>query len=63
MRQQDFRGLETLARLSGDRFVRGVVLCTGTTVVPCERNLFALPVSQREARSSARPPPGYGRQM
>lgn len=46
VRQQDFRGLETLARLSGDRFVRGVVVCTGTTVVPFGRNLFALPVSQ-----------------
>ena len=46
VRQQDFRGLETLARLAGDRFVRGVVLCTGTTVVPFGRNLFALPVSQ-----------------
>ena len=45
-RQQDFRGLETLARLTGDRFVRGVVLCTGTTAVPFGRNLFALPVSQ-----------------
>ena len=46
VRQQDFRGLETLARLTGDRFARGVVLCTGTTVVPFGRNLFALPVSQ-----------------
>lgn len=46
VRQQDFRGLETLARLSGDRFVRGVVVCTGTTAVPFGRNLFALPVSQ-----------------
>ena len=46
VRQQDFRGLESLARLTGDRFVRGVVLCTGTTVVPFGRNLFALPVSQ-----------------
>ena len=46
VRQQDFRGLETLARLAGDRFVRGVVLCTGTAVVPFGRNLFALPISQ-----------------
>ena len=46
MRQQDFRGLETLARLSGDRFVRGVVLCAGTTVVPFGRNLYQLPISQ-----------------
>ena len=46
VRQQDFRGLETLARMTGDRFVRGVVLCTGTTAVPFGRNLFALPVSQ-----------------
>lgn len=46
VRQQDFRGLETLARLTEDRFVRGVVLCTGTTVVPFGRNLSALPVSE-----------------
>jgi len=46
VRQEDFRGLETLARLSGDRFMRGVVLCTGPAVVPFGRNLFALPVSQ-----------------
>ena len=46
MRQQDFRGLEELARLSGDRFVRGIVLCTGTTVVPFGWNLYQLPVSQ-----------------
>ena len=46
VKQQDFRGLETLARLSGDRFVRGVVVCTGTTAVPFGRNLFALPISQ-----------------
>ncbi|MCY4074298.1 MAG: hypothetical protein OXH04_02570 [Acidobacteria bacterium] len=45
-RQQDFRGLEELARLSGDRFVRGIVLCTGTTVVPLGRNLHQMPVSQ-----------------
>ena len=45
-RQQDFRGLEELARLSGDRFVRGIVLCTGTTVVPFGWNLYQLPVSQ-----------------
>ena len=46
VRKQDFRGLETLATLSGDRFVRGVVLCTGTAVVPFGRNLYALPVSE-----------------
>ena len=46
VRHRDFRGLETLAALSADRFVRGVILCTGTTVVPFGRNLFALPVSQ-----------------
>ena len=32
--------------IAGDRFVRGVVLCTGTSVVPFGRNLHALPVSQ-----------------
>ena len=46
VQRRDFRGLETLAALSGDRFVRGVILCTGATAVPFGRNLFALPVSQ-----------------
>lgn len=45
-RQQDLRGLEELARSAGERFVRGIVLCTGTTVVPFGRNLHQLPVSQ-----------------
>ncbi len=46
VQKRDFRGLETLAALAAERFVRGVVLCTTTTVVPFGRNLHALPVSQ-----------------
>ena len=43
---QDFRGLQTLATLTGDRFVRGVVLFTGETAVPFGANLHALPIAQ-----------------
>ena len=46
LRKRDFRGLETLAELTGQRFVRGVVLYMGATVVPFEKGLYALPVSQ-----------------
>ena len=46
VQQRDFRGLQTLATLTGDRFVRGVVLFTGETAVPFGANLHALPVAQ-----------------
>ena len=46
VQRRDFRGLETLATLSGERFVRGVVLFNGATTVPFGRRLHALPVSQ-----------------
>ena len=46
LRKRDFRGLETLAELTGQRFVRGVVLYMGTTAVPFGKGLYALPVSQ-----------------
>ena len=38
--------LQTPATLTGDRFVRGVVLFTGETAVPFGANLHALPVAQ-----------------
>lgn len=41
----DFKGLKTLAEVSGNRFIRGIVLYTGNTVVPFARNMLALPVS------------------
>ncbi len=46
LQKRDFRGLETLAELTGQRFVRGVVLYVGTTAVPFGKGLYALPVSQ-----------------
>ena len=46
LQRRDFRGLETLAELSGRRFVRGVLLYTGAAVVPFGRKLHALPLSQ-----------------
>ena len=46
LQRQDFRGLETLAETSGRRFVRGVLLYTGATVVPFGKTLHALPFSQ-----------------
>jgi hypothetical protein len=45
VRADDFKGLRALAALAGDRFVRGVVLHTGTDVAAFGRNLFALPLS------------------
>ena len=41
----DFKGLKALAEVAGDRFVRGIVLYAGETVVPFARNLLAIPVS------------------
>ncbi len=46
VQRRDFRGLETLAALAGERFIRGVLLFTGTTAVPFGPKLHALPVSQ-----------------
>ena len=41
---RDLRGLKTLAELSGDRFLRGIVFYLGDTVVPFGKNLWAAPV-------------------
>jgi predicted AAA+ superfamily ATPase len=40
----DFKGLRTLAEAAGRRFRRGIVLYTGTEIVPFGGGLFALPV-------------------
>jgi uncharacterized protein len=40
----DFNGLRALAEMTGARFHRGVVLYTGTGIVPFGANLFAVPV-------------------
>ena len=42
----DVRGLQAMANAAGPRWVRGVVLYTGSEVVPFSSNLHGLPVSQ-----------------
>ncbi|MGO8675638.1 MAG: ATP-binding protein [Limisphaerales bacterium] len=41
----DVRGLQAMASAAGERWVRGVVLYTGTEVIPFARNLHGLPLS------------------
>ncbi len=43
--RRDFRGLDDLAQATGKRFHRGILLYTGSEVIPFARNLHALPVS------------------
>ena len=45
VQERDFAGLETLAEAAGRKFLNGIVLYTGDTVVPFGRRLWALPVS------------------
>ena len=40
----DVRGFEALAHAVGKRWVRGVVLCTGTVLIPFAENLHGLPL-------------------
>ena len=40
----DFKGLRALAGIAGQRFQRGIVLYTGSEIVPFGAGLFALPV-------------------
>lgn len=42
---EDFKGLKALAAEAKQRFVRGVVLYTGTEVLPFGERLVAMPVS------------------
>lgn len=42
---QDFRGLQSLAEVSGNKFLRGIVLYGGNEVVPFGSNLFAMPIN------------------
>ena len=46
LRSEALRGLKALAGIAGPRFVRGVVLYTGTAVVPFGERLHALPIDQ-----------------
>ena len=43
--RQDVRGLQAMANAVGKRWVRGVVLYTGTEVIPFAANLHGLPIS------------------
>ncbi|MEK7466351.1 MAG: ATP-binding protein [Planctomycetota bacterium] len=44
-RSDDFRGLRQLAEAAGKKFVRGIVLYAGETILPFGPNLYAVPVS------------------
>ncbi len=46
LRNEDIRGLAALAGIAGPRFVRGIVLYTGTEIVPFGKRLHAVPISQ-----------------
>lgn len=41
----DFKGLHYLRELLGHNFVKGIVLYTGSTVIPFGDNLFAVPIT------------------
>ena len=41
-----FKGLKALAEAAGKRFVRGIVLHSGSTSIPFAANLLALPVAE-----------------
>jgi predicted AAA+ superfamily ATPase len=41
----DFKGLNSLKKMTGDRFIRGILIYTGERVVPFGEQLFALPLS------------------
>jgi len=45
LRGGDIGGLQHLAKASGKRWIRGVVLYTGTEVIPFASNLHGVPVS------------------
>jgi len=42
--ERAFKGLKSLAEAAGNRFVRGVVLYTGTEKIPHAHNLHAIPI-------------------
>ena len=42
----DVRGLQALATAVGKKWVRGVLIYTGATVVPFSSNLHGIPIGQ-----------------
>lgn len=45
LRASDVRGLQALASATGKKWVRGVVLYTGTEVIPFGNNLHGVPIT------------------
>ena len=45
LQKKDFRSLQTLAALAEKRWVRGIILYTGSEIIPFGKNLHALPIS------------------
>jgi hypothetical protein len=50
----DFKGLADLADTTGKRFVRGIVLYRGTTIVPFGDKLWAVPLASLFAAEKKR---------
>ena len=44
IRPQDFNGLKELAQLAGNKFLRGIVLYSGDSIVSVAKNLHAIPI-------------------
>ncbi len=42
--KKDIRGLQALEALAGKRWLRGIVLYTGSDVIPFAKNLHAIPI-------------------
>jgi hypothetical protein len=42
---QDFKGLRYLQNKAQDKFLKGIVLYTGSQILPFDENLWALPVA------------------
>lgn len=42
---KDVRGLQTLSALAGKRWIRGIILYTGSEIIPFGKNLHAIPIS------------------
>lgn len=42
---KDVRGLKTLSTLAGKRWIRGIILYTGSEIIPFGKNLHAIPIS------------------
>lgn len=50
---KDFNGLKALAEITGNNFIRGIILYTGDNIIPFGNNLHVLPVSAIWSKNSA----------